>query len=98
MAAPHLLDAEVGQVLRRFVRSGQLTAERAALALSDLLDLGLERFPHGPLLGDAFQLRENVTFSDALYVVLAQALGCRVLTSDGRLRLAPDLGDLVVVR
>lgn len=82
IAAPHLLDAEVGQVLRRFVRAGELTATRAMGALDDLAALPIERFPHTPLLREAFALRDNVTFYDAVYLVLAEALDAPFLTRD----------------
>ncbi len=82
IAAPHLLDAEVGQVLRRYVRSGEVTAARAAGALEDLAALPIQRFPHTPLLREAFALRDNVTFYDAVYLVLAAALDAAFLTRD----------------
>lgn len=82
IAAPHLMDVEVGQVLRRFVRAGELTATRAAGALEDLAALPIERFPHTPLLREAFALRDNVTFYDAVYLALAEALDVPLLTRD----------------
>jgi len=90
-AAPHLFDAEVGQVLRRFVLAGSVGADRAAAALEDLADLPLERFPHGPLLGRAFALRENATVYDALYLALAEALGAPLVTRDGALASVPGV-------
>ena len=46
LAAPHLLDVEVAQVLRRFVHRGELTPESARAVLDDLADLPLVRYPH----------------------------------------------------
>jgi predicted nucleic acid-binding protein len=89
LAAPHLLDAEVGQVLRRYVRAGEMTAERAAGAMEDLLALPLVRYPHGPFLARAFELRANATFYDALYLALAEALRAPLLTCDGALARVP---------
>jgi predicted nucleic acid-binding protein len=85
LAAPHLIDAEVGQVLRRHVLRGELTAARARDAFDDLRDLGIQRFPHGPLLGRAFELRDNATVYDALYLALAEALDADLLTRDAAL-------------
>jgi predicted nucleic acid-binding protein len=85
LLAPHLLDAEVGQVLRRYLRLRELTAERAEGALEDLRQLPLQRYPHGPLLDRAFELRENVTFYDGLYLALAEAADAPLLTRDARL-------------
>lgn len=44
--APHLLDLEITQVLRRLVREGAITAHRADEAIHDLLDLRITRYPH----------------------------------------------------
>lgn len=93
--APHLLSVEVTQVLRRYAARGHLTPERGAQALDDLDDLGVAYHPHGPLLRSAWQLRENLTAYDATYVVLARALGARVLTLDARLAGAPGTADAV---
>jgi predicted nucleic acid-binding protein len=89
LAAPHLLDAEVGQVLRRFALANEITAERGEAALEDLDALGLIRFPHGPLMKRAFALRRNATTYDALYLVLAESLGATLLTRDTALANIP---------
>jgi predicted nucleic acid-binding protein len=89
MAAPHLLDAEVGQVLRRYVHAGNLGIARAQAALVDLSDMPIVRYPHVPFLQRAFDLRDNVTFYDALYIVLAEALGAPLLTRDAPLGSIP---------
>ncbi len=82
IAAPHLLDAEVGQVLRRFVRSGTVPLADAEAALEDLAGLPITRYSHVPLLSRAFELRNSVTIYDALYLVLTEALGATLLTRD----------------
>ncbi|MGA2458626.1 MAG: type II toxin-antitoxin system VapC family toxin [Terriglobales bacterium] len=83
--APHLLDLEVGQVLRRLVREGALSAQRAEQAIEDLLDLRIARYPHFVLLPRIWQLRHNLSAYDAAYVALAENLGARLLTRDARL-------------
>ena len=45
----------------------------------------------GALAGAAWSLRDNFTFYDALYVALAQALSCPLLTADEKLSQAPTL-------
>jgi predicted nucleic acid-binding protein len=87
--APHLLDLEVPQVLRRYSASGALSSERARLAIEDLAALDLERYPHEPLLDRVWQLRDNLTAYDAAYVALAEALDAPLLTFDARLANAP---------
>ena len=89
LVSPHLLDAEVGQVLRRFVLSQQLSADRANEALRDFQALPIARYDHAPFLERAFELRDNVTFYDALYLVLAESLAALLLTRDAALASIP---------
>lgn len=89
LAAPHLLDVEFGQVMRRFVHSGAISSSRAEQAITDFLDLGITRYDHGPLLGRAFELRDNATVYDALYLILAEALGATLVTRDAALGSVP---------
>jgi predicted nucleic acid-binding protein len=88
LAAPHLIDLEVGSVLRRLVRTRDLPERRARLALTDLADLPVERAPAVPLLSRCWELRENLTFYDAAYVALAELLDVALLTADARLARA----------
>jgi predicted nucleic acid-binding protein len=85
---PHLLDVEVGQVLRRFVAKGAITASRGDQALEDLLDLSMTRYPHDVLLRRAWQLRNILTVYDAAYVALAEALGAPLVTCDRKMASA----------
>lgn len=87
--APHLIDVEVTQALRRLVRAGEVSAHRAAEAIEDLVDLDLHRHAHLDFLTRAWKLRENVTAYDAMYVALAEALGATVITCDTPLAKAP---------
>jgi predicted nucleic acid-binding protein len=86
--APHLLDLEVAQVLRRFVREGVVSVSRAEEALDDLQNMRLTRYPHFVLLPRIWQLRHNLSAYDAAYVVLAEKLGAALLTRDARLASA----------
>jgi len=88
--APHLLDIEVAQVVRRYEAAGEIDDERGRAALSDLGDLPLHRYPHGFLLPRVWQLRRNLTAYDAVYVALAEALDATLLTRDRRLAAAAD--------
>ena len=89
--APHLVDAEVGHVLRRETRTGELAVAAARAALEDLADLPMRRVPHRGLLLRAWALRENLSFYDGLYVALAERLHATLLTLDGRLAGAPGV-------
>lgn len=95
--APHLIDAEVGHVLRRAVAREDLTSGHAAAALGDLADLPMRRAAHVGLLDRAWALRENVTFYDGLYVALAERLDEPLLTLDARLAAAAGIGAEIVV-
>jgi predicted nucleic acid-binding protein len=90
--APHLLDVEVAQALRRYVLEGELDHGTARAALEDLCSLDIERYAHEPLLDRVWALRDNLTAYDAVYVALAEALDAILLTCDGRLARAPGLG------
>jgi predicted nucleic acid-binding protein len=87
--APHLADVEVAQGLRRLVRAGEVSPDRAAEAIADLADLDLHRHSHLDLLARAWRLRENVTAYDAMYVALAEALDAPIVTCDAALARAP---------
>jgi predicted nucleic acid-binding protein len=93
--APHLLDLEVAQVLRRLVREDAVSAHRADQAIEDFLDLRITRYPHFLLLPRIWQLRHNLSAYDAAYVVLAEKLGARLLTRDGRLASASGHAALI---
>ncbi len=87
--APHLVDVEVVQGLRRLVRRGEVSPGRAEEAVADLTDLDLHRHPHLDLIGRAWKLRDNITTYDAMYVALAEALEAPIVTCDGPLAKAP---------
>jgi len=89
--APHLADVEVTQALRRYVRHGVIDPELAQTALDHLRDLDLERHAHEPLLDRLWQLRDDVTAYDAVYIALAEVLACTLVTGDGRLARAPGV-------
>lgn len=89
MHAPHLIDLEVAQVVRRYAGAGEIDAERGRDALADLADFPLRRYPHDVLLGRIWQLRSNLTAYDAAYVALAEALEAPLVTRDRRLAAAP---------
>jgi len=86
--APHLLDVEVAQVLRRYAVTGEINPERGRAALADLADFPLRRYPHDFLLPRVWALRNNLTAYDAVYVALAEALETPLLTRDRRLAAA----------
>ena len=91
LPAPHLIDVEVAQVLRRYAAANQADGRRCETALGDWLDFPVHRYAHDVLLPRVWQLRANVTAYDAVYIALAEALAAPLITRDGRLAGAPGL-------
>jgi predicted nucleic acid-binding protein len=91
-AAPDILDAEVGQALRRARRRGGIDDAHLGHALDVLADWPLERMPSRRLVRDARRWWHNVSAYDSLYLAVAAARGATVLTCDGPLSRAPRLG------
>lgn len=87
--APHLLDVEVAQALRRYVQSRMISSERASRALEHLSQLDLNRHEHLALLPRIWALRDNFTAYDAAYIALSEALEAPLLTLNARLAGAP---------
>jgi predicted nucleic acid-binding protein len=86
--APHLLDLEVTQVLRRLASQGVVSVSRAGEAVRDMLDLRVTRYPHLVFLPRIWQLRHNFSAYDAAYIVLAEELGAALVTRDALLASA----------
>ncbi len=86
--APHLLDLETAQVLRRYTLSGDMDAQRGQQAIEDLADLPLTRYPHDVFLFRIWSLRRNLTAYDAAYIALAEALDAPLITRDAALAKA----------
>ena len=93
--APHLVDVEVTQVLRRYVQEGEIDPSTAKAALDDFRALDIERHAHEPLLDRVWSLRNNITAYDAVYVALAEALDGILLTCDAKLARVPGIGKRV---
>lgn len=87
--APHLLDIEVAQVLRRYQLAGDLDEARGEVALDLHRDFSIQRYPHHLFLSRVWALRRNATAYDAVYLALAEALGATLLTRDRRLSSVP---------
>lgn len=87
--APHLLDVEILSALRRLVHAGEVVAERAEEAIEDLGLLRIVRHGHLDLATRAWELRQNFTASDAVYLALAESLDATVVTCDRPFGAAP---------
>jgi predicted nucleic acid-binding protein len=83
--APHMLDIEVANALRRCTLRGDLDQRQGRDALADLAAMAIERHGHQPLLERIWQLRHNLTAYDAAYLALAERLDAPLLTCDAGL-------------
>ncbi len=91
LLAPSLVEFEAANVIRRHELAGLVTADQAAQAHADLLDLTIERWPYELLAGRAWQLRHNLSVYDAAYVALAERADATLVTLDKRIAGAPDV-------
>lgn len=87
--APHLVDIEVANALRRLAAAGELSNARAADARADFTALTIVRYPRLPLLDRIWELRDVLTAYDASYAALAELLEAPLVTCDARLERAP---------
>jgi predicted nucleic acid-binding protein len=83
--APHLIDVEVAHAIRRYAISGQIKGDRGRAAFAILAALPLNRYPHDFLLPRIWDLRNNLTAYDAVYIALAETLQVPLITRDRRL-------------
>jgi len=95
--APHLIDSEVANALRRESAARRLDADAAWATLDTWRRLGMTRYPAHSLLDRIWELRDNLSAYDATYVALAELLDCSLLTADSRLGRAPGIGCPVTV-
>ncbi len=97
IVAPHLIDLEVAQVLRRFVSLGKLDAVRAEEALGDFSALGIRRQAHDVLLPRVWELRHNATAYDAAYLALSEVVRAPLITCDPKMSAVPGSSAVVEV-
>jgi predicted nucleic acid-binding protein len=89
LLAPHLIDAEVVNAIRRQTKSGRVDAEVGRTVIGQWARLAIERITITGLLDRVWALRDNLSAYDASYVAMAEALRCPLVTADGRLGRAP---------
>lgn len=93
LIAPDVFPIEIGNTLTKAERRRKIEIGQASLFLTDILDPLPELYPSFPLLLRAIELssRGRLGVYDCLYVALAEAEQCDVVTADERLlRALPD--------
>jgi predicted nucleic acid-binding protein len=93
---PDLMFPEVGNILWKKIRQGDLTAEQAREIAHLVAVAPLEVHSSAPLLEAALEIatRTGRSVYDSLYVALAVQLDCRLVTADERLYNALKDGPL----
>jgi predicted nucleic acid-binding protein len=91
LVAPSLVGFDTANIIRRHELAGLITADQAAQAHADLLDLAIEHWPYELLATRAWQLRLNLSIYDASYVALAELTGATLITLDRRITRAPGV-------
>lgn len=86
--APHLLDVEVAQVVRRYWLAGEIAELRGREMLADLASLPIDRHAQTVLLPRIWELRNTVSAYDAAYLALSEVLPATLWTRDSRLAAA----------
>jgi predicted nucleic acid-binding protein len=95
--APHLIDSEVANALRRAIAAKRVDAEAAWAALNAWRRLGMTRYPAHSLLERIWEHRDNLSAYDGTYVALAELLDCSLLTADARLARAAGIACPITV-
>lgn len=91
LAAPALVGVETANIIRRHELACLISADQAAQAHADLLDLAIEHWPYEILAPRAWELRHNLSIYDAGYVALAELIATTLVTLDKRICGAPGV-------
>ena len=97
LCAPSIFSFEVASTIRRQEFRGEISVELAGEAHANLRLLKIEEVRYSLLARRAWELRYNVTVTDAAYVALAEMLDADLVTLDARLTRAPGIHCRTVV-
>ena len=89
VAVPDLAYVETLSVLRKHSHRGGISGAELRRAVDVLAAAPFESYSTVVLLGRAYELRNNVSAYDAMYLALAEGLGCPLITGDSRLASVP---------
>ncbi|WES64597.1 type II toxin-antitoxin system VapC family toxin [Microbacter sp. GSS18] len=91
LVAPDIVDVEVASALRGLAIAQRVDERAMEGAVADLGRLRLQRHPPAVLISRALSLRADLTVFDGVYVALAEALDCPLITFDPRIAAAPGI-------
>jgi predicted nucleic acid-binding protein len=91
LLAPSLITFEAANIIRRHELARLISADQAAQAHADLLDLTIEQWPYELLAARAWELRQNLSIYDGSYIALAELTSIALVTLDKRISGAPGL-------
>lgn len=96
LIAPELISPEVGNVILKKWRRGEIDRESACGIMSDFRRTPLQIHSSDILLEDTWNIAElyNQSFYDSLYIALAKRQECRLVTADLKLYNALKKGPL----
>ena len=86
--APHIIDAEVINGIRKNLRLKTISPERANFAIGDLQNMPIDRKSTKEFNQRIWELRDNFTPYDATYLALAESYGAQLFTRDQKLASA----------
>jgi len=98
LAAPSLVAYESSNIIRRHEIAGLVSADQAAQAHADLLDLAIEYWPYELLGARVWHLRMNLASYDASYIAVAELTDAPLVTLDRRIGRAPNIRCTVTTR
>ena len=91
IAAPSLMMFQASNIIRRHELARLISADHAAQAHADMLDLAVEQWPYELLGPRIWELRGSLSSYDAGYVALAELTESTLVTLDRRIAGAPGL-------
>ena len=97
LTAPHIIDLEVLNALRRHRQYKKISPERLTIALADFASIPIERHTTNHLNSRIWQLCNNLTPYDACYIALAEELNIPLLSRDAKMSGAPNLSANVII-
>ena len=83
--APHLLDVEFVQVLRKLALKKSISVADARRILQEFQSLPITRHSHLEYQARIWEMRESVSAYDGAYVALAEGLDAPLMTCDAKL-------------